>query len=250
MHNPYTMNSPTGKEILAWLREGDYAHPGEREALEKILQLCPVELDPAKTSVLDAGCGRGGTAQFFHQQGFASCAGFDMDADSIAYAQRTYPGVDFRVGLYEQCASLFAGQRFDLLVSVCVLYLVDGPQRVQWLNQLRQLASAGAWLAVFDYAPGNRDLVGERDGWIPLQPQAFAEQAEQAGWQVQRHEDIGADFQRWYGVLTTKVRRNANRIVRDYGHEWLATLNSTYGNQHLALRRAALSGGVWWCRAR
>lgn len=49
MHNPYTMNSPTGKEILAWLREGDYAHPGEREALEKILQLCPVELDPAKT---------------------------------------------------------------------------------------------------------------------------------------------------------------------------------------------------------
>ncbi len=51
------MNSPMGKQILALIRDGDYAHAGEEEAIE--LTLKNVSKDPGRR-VLDVGCGRGG----------------------------------------------------------------------------------------------------------------------------------------------------------------------------------------------
>ena len=56
---PFAMNSFQGKQALALIRGGDYAHAGEEEAIE--LTLSSVEKNSA-TQILDAGCGRGGTA--------------------------------------------------------------------------------------------------------------------------------------------------------------------------------------------
>jgi len=51
------MNSPTGKKILALVREGDYAHPGEEAAIGLVMRdFAP---DPGRL-ILDVGCGPGG----------------------------------------------------------------------------------------------------------------------------------------------------------------------------------------------
>ena len=52
------MNSPEGKQILALVRKGDFAHPGE-EAID--ICFSSLEKDPSR-EVIDIGCGRGGTA--------------------------------------------------------------------------------------------------------------------------------------------------------------------------------------------
>ena len=51
------MNSFEGKRILALIRDGDYAHAGEEEAIECALGSIPKD---SRDWMLDVGCGRGG----------------------------------------------------------------------------------------------------------------------------------------------------------------------------------------------
>ena len=52
----FQLNSPLGKALLALVREGDYAHPGEEEAIALATALVD---RPECRRVLDVGCGRG-----------------------------------------------------------------------------------------------------------------------------------------------------------------------------------------------
>jgi hypothetical protein len=58
----FRMNSPQGKSILSRIRGGDYAHPGEEDAIVQIAQKLP---RASIRRLLDVGCGRGGTAEWF-----------------------------------------------------------------------------------------------------------------------------------------------------------------------------------------
>ena len=53
MTEPFFMNSYLGKRILALVRDGDYAHAGEEEAIA--LAMAPLAKD-ARRRILDAGC--------------------------------------------------------------------------------------------------------------------------------------------------------------------------------------------------
>jgi 2-polyprenyl-3-methyl-5-hydroxy-6-metoxy-1,4-benzoquinol methylase len=54
-----SMSSAQGKALLALARGGDFAHPGEIDSVVSVLSRLPN--DPLR-SILDVGCGRGGTA--------------------------------------------------------------------------------------------------------------------------------------------------------------------------------------------
>ena len=82
------MNSFEGKRILALIRDGDYAHAGEEEAIERAFRSIPKSAD---RWMLDVGCGRGGTAEYLRRHGWGHAEGLDRDADSIEYARATYP---------------------------------------------------------------------------------------------------------------------------------------------------------------
>jgi SAM-dependent methyltransferase len=45
--------------------------------------------------LLDIGCGRGGTAEWFNQRGWGTVIGIDIDHASIECATGRYPGVEF-----------------------------------------------------------------------------------------------------------------------------------------------------------
>ena len=80
----YTMSSITGKLVLAAIREYDYAHAGEQEAIERVFAGLPRHADQR---VLDVGCGIGGTAQYLCEQGWGQVVGVDIDANNIASAR-------------------------------------------------------------------------------------------------------------------------------------------------------------------
>src|SRR5271168_691621 len=91
---PMNMNSFEGKRILALVRDGDYAHAGEEEAIERSFRSIPK--NPGHR-LLDVGCGRGGSAEYLRRQGWGEVVGIDRDSDSIEYARATYPEVGFHV---------------------------------------------------------------------------------------------------------------------------------------------------------
>ncbi|WP_156411958.1 methyltransferase domain-containing protein, partial [Legionella bozemanae] len=66
------------KQILAMLREGDFAHPGETEAIE--LSLSPIAKN-SEARLLDVGCGLGGTAHYVQKKGWGTVTGVDIDSD-------------------------------------------------------------------------------------------------------------------------------------------------------------------------
>ena len=79
------MNSFDGKRLLALVRGGDYAHAGEEEAIE--IAFRGMAKRPEQ-SILDVGCGRGGTIAYLHRNGWTStAAGIDRERDSIDYAR-------------------------------------------------------------------------------------------------------------------------------------------------------------------
>ena len=49
-------------------------------------------------TILDVGCGQGGTANFVQENGWGRVVGFDIEEESIAYAKERYKAVQFWVG--------------------------------------------------------------------------------------------------------------------------------------------------------
>src|ERR1700753_1854553 len=86
------MNSFEGMRVLSLVRDGDYAHAGEEEAIERTMRPIAKRSDQI---IIDAGCGRGGTANYLFARGWGKVIGFDIEAASIATARKNYPSVAF-----------------------------------------------------------------------------------------------------------------------------------------------------------
>src|SRR5262245_54062872 len=105
------MNSFTGKRLLSLIRESDYAHAGEEEAIELALRN---EARRPEQLLLDVGCGRGGTADYVRNHGWGSVVGLDSEPDSVARARQVYPEIEFHVCDVTEAASVI-GRKFDLI---------------------------------------------------------------------------------------------------------------------------------------
>ena len=84
-----SMNSFENKSFLSSIRGGDFAHPGEEEAIDLVLSYIKPKLHE---TVLDAGCGLGATADTIGKKTGAIVVGVDLDADAMAYANGPLSG--------------------------------------------------------------------------------------------------------------------------------------------------------------
>jgi cyclopropane fatty-acyl-phospholipid synthase-like methyltransferase len=92
------------REFLARVRGRDYAHAGEQEAIELVFENIQHQRE---RRILDAGCGRGGTADFVQRQGFGRVVGIDIKERTIKYAGEKYPDIEFH-----HLDVIHAGDRF------------------------------------------------------------------------------------------------------------------------------------------
>lgn len=233
------LNSPEGKQILATLRDGDYAHPGEDEAVALTLQgLAP---DPGQR-VLDVGCGRGGTAEWIRRHGWTQVVGVDVDAEVIGYARQRYPQVHFRdcdvLALPEADLGLF-----DLICLFNSFYAFgDQPAA---LRALRAVSAPGARLRLFDYAqptPGPLPAALGTEIGKPVALDRIADQLADAGWYEPVFTDLTQHYIGWYQYLLDKLAALRAQITADHGADWHTFFTGWYGALHQALIDGQIRG--------
>jgi phosphoethanolamine N-methyltransferase len=192
-----TGNAIRNKKVLAQLRGGDFAHPGEVEAIDYTLR--GILKDPAR-AVLDAGCGLGGTAQYVQDQGLGKITAVDIDPETISYAKAHHKDIDFYLADLCQVSSVLK-QKFDLIYSFSVLYAIQEKGRA--LAELHKIAKDGAKLIVFDYVVYSNRRSGVRGGNVanPFVLENVPDIFAGSGWKVNNIEDIQARIIKRTAVL-------------------------------------------------
>ena len=238
------MNSFEGKRILALVREGDYAHAGEEEAIERSFRSIPKEPD---CWMLDVGCGRGGTADYLRRRGWGHVDGIDRDAESIEYARATWPGVGFHVcDVLEVPRTLT--RKFDVIYMLNAFYAFDSQRDA--LAGLRRVAKPGAQLVIFDYT------VGPKSTGIPnpMMPHAIrlpeiAVMLRDAGWARGAIEDLNADYVRWYADFVRRIQLKRREIEKIGGPDWYNFVFSMYSGLRDVIANGGIGGALVSARA-
>lgn len=248
MTSAFAMNSYLGKQILALVRDGDYAHAGEEEAIERALAALPKD---GTRRILDAGCGRGGTAAYMQTHGWGSVTGIDIEPKSIDYARATFPELSFTAcDIHDVAAHVPSG--FDAVTLFNVLYSV--PAQDSALRSLSGRARPGATLMIFDYVDlGGYGAAPVMDAGKPFLPHPLMKEAVQSllqdgGWELQSIDDLTADYERWYAALVGRIEAKREAITSLAGAAAYEHVLHRYAGLLAAIREGRLGGGVVYAR--
>lgn len=241
----FRLNSPLGKRILAVTREGNYAHPGEEEAIVRALELFSGQ--PTQRW-LDAGCGRGGTAAFIRQKGWAEVSAFDIDGASIGEAKSRYPEVSFYESAAEEATTVVPG-RYDLIYSFNAFYAF--PDQTAALRSMRALAEEPGKLVIFEYVDRGgfyeQPMTKRPEGahWQPIDEKAFPSQLAAAGWALESVQDLDKDYARWYGWLVERFDEKRDELLALAPAEVIDYARDFYAQLLAAVEAGALGGGIF-----
>lgn len=240
----FSMNSFEGMRVLSLVRDGDYAHAGEEEAID--LAMGPIARK-ADQIIVDAGCGRGGTANYIRERGWGRVVGFDIEPASIASAQKTYPFVQFHV--CDVCdAKKSIGAKADIVCMFCAYYCF--PDQPKALRALRDIAKASAQLVIFDHVDrGTYDPNALMDAGRPFLPKPpVLSQLPQAldanGWKVTAVEEAHDSYIRWYGNLVSRIESKRTEILALAGMAGYEHVLSLYQGLLKAAQRGSLGAAV------
>jgi SAM-dependent methyltransferase len=240
---PTAMNNATGKRLLALIRDGDYAHPGEEEANE--LLFAGVQRDPRRR-VLDAGCGGAGTAAWVQAHALGTVTGLEIDSATARLARERHPEVTVVEGDLQRAGEALSGP-FELIYSMTAVYAA--PDQAAVFGELGALAAPGAELRLFEYADP-RGLFASAsagdpswDWWHPLKPGELPDSLAVAGWPAVTVRDLHPEFLHWYRDLCGRIPAMRHEIVRQFGREWYEFVAREYHGV-LEMVRAGVLGGV------
>lgn len=238
------MNSFRGKRILALVREGDFAHAGEEEAIDLTMSRIPKD---RHRQVLDAGCGRGGTAAYLQFHGWGRVTGLDVEPRSIAGARKTYPDLQF-VACDIGDVSEHVSRTFDVVTMFNVFYALPDPVRA--LTSLAGVAAENCRLLIFDYVDRGRyqdDPILDSGGPFLPHPPKLPELSDTllaSGWRIQDVRSIDEDYKRWYAVLVDKITAKRAAIEALGGAEEYAHVHGLYSRLLAELRSGRLGGAI------
>lgn len=238
------MNSFIGKQILALVRNESFAHPGEETAIDLCLK--EHQKRPART-ILDIGCGLGGTAHYIQSHQWGQVTGIDIDHDAISHATLTYPEARFHHCDVVQLENQFS-EKFDLLCLFTSFYSFD--DKLTALKSMRTVAHQHAKLMIFDYVDwGNYT---EEPRYIhdkPVIPRAFKankikEQLQEAGWQLNSLENLDQQFSSWYQELVTNIEAKKEDIIEISSENHYGYVSQFYRTLREAISSTDLGGCI------
>ncbi|MFZ4681810.1 MAG: class I SAM-dependent methyltransferase [Terrimicrobiaceae bacterium] len=238
------MNHPDGKRLLAAVRDGDYAHAGEEEAIRLTWKRLPE--NPTQLC-LDAGCGRGGTAAFVQRSGWGKVTGADTDAETITNARAAYPAVEFQAADVKDLASRFPA-RFDLIYAFNAFYAF--PDQTAALHALAGAAKADGKLCLFDYvdrgdfAQSPFRQYPETLLWQPLQLETLPALLQTAGWRVSTLLPVHEEFRRWYADLNQRFQNRQEDLLRHFPEDLVRYAAGYYRSLLQAIEDGALGGAI------
>jgi SAM-dependent methyltransferase len=239
---PTANNNATGKRLLALVRDGDYAHPGEEAANE--LLFAGVRPDPRRR-VLDAGCGGAGTAAWVQGRGLGAVTGIELDPETARLARERHPDVTVVEGDLQHASRALAGA-LDLFYSMTAIYAV--PEQAAMFRELAALAAPGAELRLLEYADPEGRFTDATSGsstwgwWRPLVPRDLPEVLSAAGWTSVSVRDLHSEFILWYRDLCDRIAAKRRAIELEFGRDWYEFVAGEYAGILELVRTRALGG--------
>jgi cyclopropane fatty-acyl-phospholipid synthase-like methyltransferase len=243
-----SMNSAKGKEILSLIRNGDFAHPGELEAVQAVFSKLGIEPQHA---VLDVGCGRGGTAAAIYNLGYEQVSGFDIDRESISYAKSAYPHLDFKVCSIAECSSKYR-RTFDILCLFNVYYALTKEEQRTCLQRLYKLSHPETILIIFDYtargATTLRSPVAHSGPRTPIKLDTFTEELLENCWRVSEFVDYTSRYREWYFDLVARIEGKKDQILKLADMDWFLYVKAIYQNLLTDITTGNIGGGAFYLK--
>lgn len=237
------MDEYDGKEFLAKVRKEDFAHAGERESIDLVFK----EIDAMPHwKVLDAGCGRGGTADYVHRNGWGDVVGIDIDEQSIDYAQKKYAELEFAVCDICDVGTMFPA-KFDLIYLFNVFYAV--PDKAKGIMSFRNSAKPNAVLALFDYvmykpqAPLPDVMLNQK----PPTPREFEAYLKDASWELEKNLNLDEKYIEWYRNFLDRFDNPT--LKNSYSSETINAVRKKYSDLLAAFEDGVMGGALIVARA-
>lgn len=210
------------KQLLAAVRQGDYAHAGEEEAIEIAMGLIPKRPDQW---LLDVGCGLGGTAHYLEQQGWGKVTGIDIDPAMVNYAKSHYSHINFFETEAKALSTIFLHPTFDVVYSFNAFFCF--PDQGLCLNEMAKIAKHNADLMIFDYAsPGmytNKNPFFYPAGhsfskvFSPINLDAIEKVLSENHWELKNTINLRDKYLNWYEWLVEKMNQQKPDLIQKFG---------------------------------
>ncbi|TAK81873.1 MAG: class I SAM-dependent methyltransferase [Aquabacterium sp.] len=222
----------TSRLLLSKLREGDYAHAGDEEAIDIVLRDVFAFVPSLKEeAVLDVGSGFGGTASYLTRMGFTNVQGFDLDEAAVDYAKEKYRHITFKVADALKINQSYAPQSFSFLSLLNVIYAIQDKECL--LKNLATLSKPGGILALFDYAQTKesltysvKDLAG--NPMYPVHMSTIEQDFKTAGWKLLRTTDMTSHFIRWYRTFLDKLSDQVSILQQEFASQDIQKVQATF----------------------
>lgn len=247
------MSSLVGKLVLALVRESDYAHAGEAEAIDLVFEHLPRD---AAANVLDVGCGIGGTARYVTNRSWGQVIGIDIDSDNIATARSRHPGIDFvradAASMVQELRAALPQARaheagFDVIYALNAFFLFgDQPAA---LAEMRALARPGARLAIFDYIERESRTDGGADLRSSLNEAAMGPMLGDSGWKLQRTDSYDAHYLRWYDDLVARISSRREAVIEASSQGFFEYVLGRYSETRDDVKAGRLGGATFYAEA-
>ncbi|STO91749.1 class I SAM-dependent methyltransferase [Fluoribacter dumoffii] len=206
------------KQILSMLREGDFAHPGEIEAIE--LSLLPIAKN-SEAHILDVGCGLGGTAHYVQKKGWGLVTGVDIDRTLIESAKTSYPDVQFICDDILKSTKL-AHKSFQCIYSFSAFFCFTSQEIA--LKKLAQLSDSHGRLVLFDYSRPDVTPIQSPFPWSktashfnPIYLPELKKQLSATGWRFNESVDLTEYFILWYTLLLHSFEQKREQVEHQFG---------------------------------
>lgn len=211
------------KLLLAEIRQGNYAHAGEVEAIELAIN----HLKKGKNqTVLDVGCGLGGTADYFQKNGFGKIIGIDIDDTVISDAKKLYPNINFYLCDAIHVNQLFKNIKFNIIYSFNAFFCFKDKDRI--LRSFYEIAENGAELLLFDYSCNGAFLQDSpfldktqkstaAANFDPIDLTMIEENLKNSHWQLKEIVNLDDQFKKWYREVITKMEVKKEFLVLKFG---------------------------------
>lgn len=236
-----------GKKLVSFLRKGDFAHAGEQQAIDLVLEDCDIK---PKHLVLDVGCGLGGTAAYIQQLYNCTMYGLDIEKEAIEFAKKKYPNCHFYTADVAKADIAMHPIEFDFILAFNAFYAFPNQQVA--LSSLAKIAHPNTVLTLFDYSDLTHNKKdnplycsgrGIQSPFLPINPDNIEDILEETGWKLEQLIDISDNYLQWYSELLEKLHCNKQYIIEEYGEAVYIKADKTYTSIYSSLKEKT-SGGI------
>lgn len=236
-------NNP--RQLIATLREGAYAHPGEEEAIDIMLAGLEDIIPSANClNILDVGCGLGGSARYIQQHKNHVLTGIDIDKNAIDYAKQHFPDTTFIQDDITQLSKHTFEKPFDVVYLLNVLYQFSDKNSV--VRELGTVIKENGVLIISDYTTATEhelsDLAGRK--MSPINLSSLEEILNKHGFNIVKQIDLTLHYEIWYRNTLQKLSSREATLLQTYTKPTFSTVHDVFQKILSAIQAKQLGGGI------